>query len=143
MTSVRMNWAAAYISKPWRSGACGPHAYFCWGLVQAVCVLRHRLAMPALAVGDDGNLLAIFEAVRALGWRKAAGPPRADDIVLMRRRDGRRHCGYMVAADGRLGVLHADGFESETGPRGAVVWVPLAEATSGGYHDFEFWRHDA
>jgi hypothetical protein len=140
---MKMHWAAAYIGKPWQAGACGPHAYFCWGLVQAVCAVRHRVSMPTLAVGTADNQHAIFEAVRVIGWSRVDGPPKADDIALMRTRDGRRHCGYMVEDRGMLGVLHADGHQAESGPVGRVVWVPVAEAAAGGYHDIEFWRHAA
>lgn len=135
-----MHWAAVYIGKPWRSAACGPHAYYCWGLVQQLCARRHTLQMPELIVGDD-NQAAIMEAVRGIGWRRANGVGLPDDIVLARRRrDGARHCGYMVEDHGRLGVLHADGYLSASGPVGAVAFQTLAEFSDGGYADVEFWR---
>jgi len=140
MTSVTLHWAAAYVGKPWRSAACGPHAYYCWGLVQRLCQIRLAARMPDLVLGDD-NQAAIMEAVRGLGWSRVDGAPRENDIILARRRDGARHCGYMVHDGRRLGVLHADGHLSASGPIGAVVFQTIAEFTSGGYSDHEFWRH--
>lgn len=139
MTSVTLHWAAAYIGRPWRSGACGPHAYYCWGLVQTLCMRRHGVQMPDLIAGDD-NQSAIMAAVRDIGWRRVEGAPLPDDIVLARRGDGARHCGYMVEDRGRIGVLHADGYQSVTGPVGQVSFHTIEEFTSGGYAEHEFWR---
>jgi len=139
MTGAR-HWAAAYIARPWRSGAHGPDAYYCWGLVQALCIRRHGVQMPAM--GDGDNQAAILEAVRAIGWERVE-TPAADDIVLARRTDGARHCGYLVEADGVLGVLHANGYQSARGPVGSVVFQTIEEFASGGYHQYEFWRRRA
>lgn len=139
MTAVTSHWAAGLIGKPWRSNACGPDAYSCWGLVRHIFALRHGVSMPNVAIGSDTNLAPLFEAARASGWRLAESPAQADDIVLMRGPTG-RHCGYMVLADGRLRVLHADGHQTARGPIGCVVSQSLSDAIGGGYHDHEFWR---
>jgi len=148
MSYITMHWAAAYLGKPWRSGARGPDAFYCWGLVQALCEQRLGLRMPEVATGTEigtqqRQFGAILEASRGQGWRLVAvgDGPRADDIVLMRKRNGDRHCGYMVHADGQLGVLHADGHQSTRGPVGEVVFETLVQAMNGGYNSIEFWRH--
>lgn len=137
-----MHWAAAYLGKPWRRGARGPHAYCCWGLVQALCEARLGVAMPEVAVGtEQAQFGAILEASRGQGWQQvSSGPPAADDIVVMRKRDGDRHCGYLVHADGALGVLHADGSDAGGTAAGEVVFESLAAACHSGYRGFEFWR---
>jgi hypothetical protein len=74
------------------------------------------------------------------GWHLVADRrPQPDDVVLMRGPAG-RHVGYMVRANGYLGVLHADGHMTPQGPKGSVVYQRLEEATADGYHDYEFWR---
>lgn len=140
MTLVTKHWAANLIGTPWRSGARGPDAFDCWNLVRHIFWIRHGVEMPEVQIGSDANLAPLFEAARASGWRLVENAaPQADDIVLMRGHTG-RHCGYLVEADGRLGVLHADGHQTARGPVGGVVFQSLADATSGGYHNFEFWR---
>jgi cell wall-associated NlpC family hydrolase len=144
MSAVTMHWAAMYLGRPWRSGARGPDAYYCWGLLQALCKRRLGLEMPEVATGTEQQQFpAILEAARGQGWHlvPVGDGPRADDIVLMRNRWGDRHCGFMVEADGRLGVMHADGHNTERGPIGEVVFETLAQAMNGGYSRIEFWRH--
>lgn len=152
MSAVTQHWAAEYLGKPWRSGARGPEAYYCWSLVQALCVRRLGLQMPEVAVGTEQQQFGqILEASRGQGWQLVgATGARADDIVIMRKLSGDRHCGYMVEADGQLGVLHADGHRELIVRKGQpdtwrdvgeVVFDTLAQATSGGYGRFEFWRH--
>lgn len=122
------HWAAWLIGKPWRAGACGPDAFDCRGLVDWCVRMRF------------GEELPTPETVHRSAWRLAGGPPQADDVVLMEGPNG-RHVGYMVQANGRLGVLHADGYESACGPVGAVRFQTLVDSFDGGYHRHEFWRH--
>lgn len=123
-----MHWAAALIGKPWRSAARGPQAFDCLGLGDWCC--RHHFDEP----------LPSLESVHASRWSRAVDAPRENDVLLMRNKFGQRHVGWVTRANGRLGVLHADGHETEKGPVGSVVFQTLADATSGGYHDFECWR---
>lgn len=142
-----MHWATKYIGKPWAPDASGPASFSCWGLVRHVFKARHDIDMPGVHVDavdtneqTAENVAAIKQASQASGWRLAEAPARDNDIVLMRNKMGQRHVGVMVSANGRLGVLHADGHMTEAGPVGAVVWQSLADATSRGYHEYEFWR---
>lgn len=121
------HWAFPLIGLPWMPGARGPQAFDCLGLTDWCCRLRHGQALPDV----DG--------VHETAWRRVDGPPMADDVVLMQGREG-RHIGFMVQADGRLGVLHADGHLTPRGPVGCVVFCSLTDATAGGYHHHEFWR---
>lgn len=148
MSAVTLHWAAAYLGKPWRSGARGPAAYYCYGLLQALAMRRLAVALPEpagdAATAERAEFGKVLETAALQGWRRVddADAPRADDVVLMRHIvNGKRHCGYMVEADGALGVLHADGHQTEHGPVGEVRFDSLPQATAGGYGDFEFWRH--
>lgn len=119
------HWAAGYIAKPWAAGATGPDAYDCRGLVR--CLVRQRLGVE----------LPEPEVARAWGWRAVKGPPQVDDVLLMRGPAG-RHVGYMVEANGRLGVLHANGTAAR--PGGSVMFQSLDEVLADGYGDHEIWR---
>jgi len=121
------HWAFDLIGVPWEPVTRGPHAFDCRGLVDWCCRLRFDEALPSL------------ESVHASNWHRIDDAPRADDVVLMQGPHG-RHVGFMVEADGRLGVLHADGHQTERGPVGCVSFHGLADATAGGYHHYEFWR---
>lgn len=138
------HWATPLIGKPWRGGAAGPDAFDCWGLVRWVFERQHGIVMPPVVVGAIGgttvdNVTAIKHAARVSGWHTVVGAPWPDDIVLMHGLKG-RHVGLMVLANGRLGVLHANGYHGPVGPVGGVMFQPLAEVAEGGYGNFEFWR---
>lgn len=139
MTAAPRHWAAVLIGKPWRSAARGPREYSCWGLAQRAVLLRQGLQLPDF--DNEDSVVAIRRGAETGGWRLVAGPAVEDDVLVMRNKFGQRHVGYMVVANGRLGVLHADGHDTPTGPVGCVVWQTLADTTAGGYHDFEVWRH--
>lgn len=126
------HWAYDYIGKPWRSGATGPDAYNCWGLAVACAKRRLGVEMPPL-----GSEHTLREAVT--GWRRT-DTPCADDLMVMWSPSG-RHVGYMVEADGVLGVLHANGHETPSGPIGCVMFQTLPELEVAGFREFEFWRH--
>ena len=133
------HWAYDYIGKPWRSGAMGPHAFNCWGLVRDVFLLRYGLDLPEVYVGTDTNVRAMQQIVKHHGWRCVQEPAQADDIVLMRGRSG-RHVGVMIDVQGKLYVLHANGYESARGPVGCVMLQTLTEVLAKGYGDLEIWR---
>ena len=128
------HWALPLIGAPWKQGASGPNAFDCWGLVRHVCATRHGIDLA-----PSTDIAAIRSAAHTNGWRPATAPAMADDVVFMRGPAG-RHVGVMVQANGRLGVLHAAGHQTPRGPVGEVIFQPLADATAGGYHSFEFWR---
>lgn len=133
------HWASDLIGKPWAPGATGPNAFFCWGLLQFIFDLRFGVDMPRINIESDQNSGAIRVAAQASGWKRVDGQPAEDDIVVMNGVNG-RHVGFMTRANGMLGVLHADGCMGTKGPQGSVVFHSLAEATSCGYSDYEFWR---
>lgn len=132
------HWAAPLIGRPWRENADGPDAFYCWGLVRYCLWLRLQVRAPLLR---DGFVTEdIKRAADDLGWRLVTGPMQEDDVVMMTRLDGRRHVGFAVRGNGRLGVLHANGHQTETGPVGCVEFQTLQEIRMEGYGNFEFWR---
>lgn len=133
-----MHWAGKYIGRGYADVG------LCWGLVQAVCMERFGEEMPAVTTGSrDDQFAAIKKAVSSLGWRRVSGAePEADDIVVMTGEDG-RHVGFAVFADGEVGVLHAPGKLTPSGPVGSVVFDSWPELASRGYNNFEFWRRSS
>ncbi len=53
---------------------------------------------------------------------------------------GERHVGVFVEANGRVGVLHNDGFIGDDGPVGSVCFDTLHALTAAGCSGFEYWR---
>ncbi len=146
-TRATPHWATPYIGRPWAPPGTG---LSCWEFARHVLLAHYGLGLPA-----DPD-----QALHAPGWRRvglATGgelPAGASDGDVLLLRGTRLHCGVVVRADKRLGLLHADGC-LVTAPAGAregiptgaravgqVVWQPLAEAVSG-YLRCELWRHHA
>lgn len=128
------HWATPFIGQPY--AAAGQ----CWGLVQTVVRLRLGVDMPDVLDQAD-PVAAIKRAAGTLGWHRTDGLPREDDIVLMQQPAHPRHVGFMVLANGHLGVLHANGRLTAHGPVGSVMYESLADLKARGCRAFEFWRH--
>lgn len=102
-----MHWADAYIGAPFESGASGPAAYDCWGLLRAV--LREHFGRVLPALGHDARslrscVLTAAEEVASPRWR-AVELPAEGDAVLMARARHPSHVGVWLDADGGR-VLH-------------------------------------
>jgi hypothetical protein len=105
----------------------------CWWLVREAFLVRWGIVLPTIAIAepDENNVRAIKQAVQAGAIRPIADQPPVDgDIVLMRSLT-KLHCGLVVRANGRTGVLH-----SSHGV--GVVWQPWVEAIAG--MTPELWR---
>jgi len=125
-----MHWAQNLIGLPW-----SPEQN-CWWLVRKIFRDRLQIELPEEAAG----VLILAGAAHDTGLRPHEGLGQADDLVLMRFRDGRRHVGVMVQANGKVGVLHNDGYMTPAGPVGCVGFNTLHELTRAGMRDFTFWR---
>lgn len=136
------HWAVEFIGKPWRSGALGPDAYNCWGLVRAVISQRLNLALPSLEIGSNENISALAQIILSRGWYPVFPPALEYDLIVMRRL-GERHVGIAVEAGGKITVLHANGHQAVSGPVGCVVTQTPQQLAEEGYKTFELWRHDA
>lgn len=133
------HWARQYIGRPWAPDADGPDRFSCWGLVRHVFRTRHAIEFPHVAVAelDDktlDNVAAIKQAARASGMRPLSQrqqlQPIDEDIILMRSLL-KLHCGLVVAANGRIGVLHS-------AHAVGVAWEPWRDAVAG--MSYELWR---
>lgn len=131
-----MHWAHEYIGKPWAAGEDGPCAFSCWGLMRHTYRAHDGIELPHVAVSDagvvaEGNLAAVKAAARVSGFRRVRdGRPADGDFALMRR-PLQLHCGRVVRANGRLGVL-------ESAHASGVIWQPWAQAVAG--FEVELWR---
>lgn len=131
------HWAAAYVGMPYRSGADGPDAFSCWGLVRHVFQHVHGVVFPDVVIDEgapeaQGNTRAILQCARVSAMRRMpdSTAPADGDIVIMRSLV-RLHCGLVIRANGGLRVLHAS---HATG----VVLQHWRDATEG--MTAELWR---
>lgn len=130
-------WAAPLIGIPWQPGAKGPQSFDCWGLVQYVFLTQFSIVLPDYA----GDVLSIKDAANSNGWRRVGTISQGNDLIVMRNPQGERHVGMMIPANGRYGVLHADGHLKRGKPVGQVAFSTLHELTECGCSEFEFWRN--
>jgi len=96
----------AFIGKPWSSGAQGPEAFDCYGLVRAV--LRECCGIDAPMVQFDASspadcLRAVATSREASVWREIDTQPPYS-VVLLGHGCRPHHVG-IVAPDGR--ILHS------------------------------------
>ena len=141
---TEQHWASALVNKSWAPGAEGPDTFDCWGLVRFVFRTRLGIEMPPLTIGIDQpseeNVTAIKEASTVSGWRKADGPEREKDIILMRNLEGNRHVGTVIRVLGSLYILHAHGSIKDGIVEGAVILSRPQDLYMMGYSRFEYWR---
>lgn len=124
---------AELVGLPYERGGKGPHAFYCWGLVQQVFRAARGLELPDLVVGATINAAAIKQAADEIGCRPVDDRAPAEwDIVLMTSIEG-PHVGVMVRGDVGLMLLHA--FD----PAGVCAQT-LLEAQACGFGGFVFWR---
>lgn len=130
-----MHWATTYIGRPWGPPGSG---LSCWEFVRHVQAERYGQPLPE----------APDAALGAPGWRRVAltmgghVPEACADGDILLLRGTALHAGIVVEADGRLGLLHADGAIEGTRAVGHVVWEPLERALAG-YRRCELWRRHA
>lgn len=104
------HWARTYLGKPWQSGAGGPDAYDCWGLVRAILRERYDIDVPPVPDADPESILQVassmLKTTRRDHWRPVAKPEEGDVVTIGKARYP-SHCGIWVEADGG-GVLHCE-----------------------------------
>jgi cell wall-associated NlpC family hydrolase len=127
-----MHWARPLIGKPYKAGAAGPDAFDCLGLVRYYLQTVKGRDLPAYSLGD-ADPAGILAFTRAAGWRRVAGEPQNEDLLLMDNVLG-RHIGVVVKTCEGLGLLHAAGSEGA----GSVVWQPLHTLVA--YRNKAAWR---
>lgn len=102
------HWAESYIGRPWVSGAAGPNAFDCYGLVRAVYLDQYGIALPVF----DADALRPLSARRAMrdypdysSWDGVTVPIEGD-VIQMGHASHPHHVGIYIAADGGR-VLHS------------------------------------
>ncbi|MEW6314124.1 MAG: NlpC/P60 family protein [Pseudomonadota bacterium] len=102
------DFALAAIGKPWQSGATGPDAYDCFGLLRAYYLAVRGVQVPVVDV-DAHHQLAVRHAIAhglAGGkWAELAAPAEGC-AVLMSQANYPDHVGVWLDIDSG-GVLHA------------------------------------
>ena len=108
----------AYIGKPWQSGAQGPDAFDCYGLVRAV--LRECCGVDAPLVAFDASrsadcLRTVEEQRRRHVWREIAAPqPWA--VALMSHGRRPHHVGIALPDGSLLHSMEGAGVVRQTLP---------------------------
>lgn len=94
-----------YIGLPWKSGAEGPDAYNCWGLLRHIELTYFGVLLPNIVVGDVFGCRDMFEEkVHNQEWVPVAIPQHGDGALL--RGGNEPHVGVYLDLDGG-GILHA------------------------------------
>lgn len=100
------HWAESYLGRPWASGAAGPDAYDCHGVVRAVYRDIFGVVLPVVDV-DALQPLAVRRAMRDYdysAWMPLAAPESEFDVVEMSHGNRPHHVGVWLEVDGG-GVL--------------------------------------
>jgi len=133
--SAPTRWEADYIGKPWESGAAGPDAFDCWGLVRSIQREVYGRELPEVNL-DATNVRAVVRAfeshpVRAR-WQRVDAAAEGD-CVLMSHAKHPSHVGLWLACNGG-GVLHS--------LRGAgVVFSSMSALKRERWARVEFYRY--
>ena len=101
MTADEIN---RYVGLPWMSGARGPDAFDCWGLLAWVEREHYGIALPERSI-DPEAMLSVYRAqIDSRRWRVVSRP--SDGCGVLLRGGDRPHVGVYLSNDGG-GVLHA------------------------------------
>lgn len=130
------HWAADYIGKPYVSGASGPHAFDCWGLLRHVYLNRYGIELPLLPGIADASALAISREIDLAThheWEETQSPEDGY-AVGMSQRIKFHHVGLVIRANGRQMILHAlDHF--------SVIAEPVQRLRLRGFKRIGYFRH--
>ena len=131
------HWAASYIGKPWRSGAAGPAAYDCHGIVRAVYADQCGVLLPVV----EANALSVRDVVCAMhrydysDWLEISAPALDFDVVEMSLHHWPHHVGVYLALDGGGVLTSVEG----TG----VVFQSLSSLKNHGWNITNVYRRRA
>lgn len=96
------HWTETYIGKPWASGASGPDAYDCHGVVRAAYRDRLGISLPVV----DADALNPFSVARAMRdydyrpWNPIVSAVLELDVVEMSQHKKPHHVGVYIPDDG-------------------------------------------
>lgn len=118
-----------YVGLPWQSGATGPHAFNCWGLLQHVQREYFGVELPDLVFGDAARE-AYAARLHSGDWEAVAQPFHGAGVLLRGGDDP--HVGIWLDVDGS-GVLHSI--------EGAgVIWTVRSRLRLMGFSRTQYYR---
>lgn len=122
------------IGKPWLSGARGPEAFDCWGLLVWFYAEALNTKLPDYPGIDAKNPLAVTRKIEAgvCDWQRLSGP-KPFCAVGMSAGGRLHHVGLWLELEGMRGILHA------AEGRG-VVFQSRASLRTGGTTVFTFYE---
>lgn len=133
-----MHWAQKYIGKPWVSGARGPDAFDCWGLLWHVKREHFRQELPQYPGVNARDFLTVCRMIdagaHATEWKRLEQPAEGCAVGMSQRGNGRfHHVGIWTDADGGL-VVHAM-------DKANVVAQPVEKLKLQGFGRIEFFEY--
>lgn len=133
--SAATRWETDYIGRPWQSGAAGPEAFDCWGLVRSIQrdVYGRHLPTVDIDATDVRAVIGMFEShPERSRWHRVEVPVEGD-CVLMSHAKHPSHVGLWLDCNGG-GVLHS--------LRGAgVVFSSMSALRRERWARIEFYRY--
>lgn len=128
------HWCQQYIGLPWVSGAYGPEAFDCWGLLWHVFREHFNKEAPRQLGVKELGLASVARLLNSLEGLEDWEPlllPKDGCVVAMGTNKVFYHVGVYLEADGGL-VLHAS-------ERCSVVAEPLSALRSKGFNKISFY----
>jgi cell wall-associated NlpC family hydrolase len=128
--------ARKYLGKPWVSGARGPHAFDCWGLLWFIYREEFGITLPEYPWIDPRDVAAVTRQINLdlKDWEPLAEPVPGCGVA-MSANTRFHHVGIWLSVDEGL-ILHA-------AERGAVVAESLNNLRQIGINRFAYYlpRH--
>lgn len=129
------HWAESnYLGRPWASGACGPEAFDCYGIVRAVYRDRLGITIPPLSL-DAHKSLCVARAMRDYDysdWIAIAAPTKEFDVVEMSQAERPHHVGVYLPLDGGGVLTSLEGI--------GVVFQSLRSLSAHGWNVVQCYR---
>jgi len=127
--------ALKYLGKPWVSGANGPDAFDCWGLVKTVYKEEFSIDLSDHLQRQADNIRECFRLgtleTTSSDWVEVE-TPRTGDVVALSKNTEIHHVGIYFE-QGRS-VLHS---VSGSG----VIFQRISSMRQNGFQVFKFFRH--
>ena len=141
-----MHWAEQYIGRPWVSGARGPLAFDCWGLLYWVYRHHYGIELPEFVGIDANDHLSVLRVMREQArehdngrswgtWQRTASPGDGD-AVAMAHADSFSHVGLWLCLPEGGSVLHC-------AAGSGVALMSLQQLSQLGFSNVQFYHHAA
>ena len=131
-----MHWATDYIGKPWVSGARGPDAFDCWGLLWWVYRHQFQIELPIYAGVNPKDVKRVGRLMTDGSvdgdWLEIETPEEGC-AVAMSQNKVIHHVGIFLNADGGV-VLHA-------GDKLNVLAQPIKQLSQYGWRTVRYYKH--